>query len=67
MLKKQAAQALVEARNLIVRGAVDIALSAVDELQSKGLGMTDDDKFKLVSSLLVVTTGDKDAQPTIGV
>jgi hypothetical protein len=65
VLKKQAAQALIDARHLIVKGAVDIALQAVDELGSKGLVMTDKDKFTLVSSLLIVTTGDKDAQPTM--
>ena len=66
VLKKQAAQALVDARHLIVKGAVEIALSAVGELGSKGLQMSDTDKFDLVSNLLVVTAGDKDAQPTIG-
>jgi len=65
MLKKQAAQALIDARHLIVKGAVDIALQAVDELGKKGLVMGDKEKFELVSSLLIVTTGDKDAQPTL--
>ena len=65
VLKKQAAQAMVDARHLIVKGAVEIALEAVDELGKKGLAMGDKEKFQLVSSLLIVTTGDKDAQPTM--
>jgi regulator of protease activity HflC (stomatin/prohibitin superfamily) len=66
MLKKQAAQAMIDARQLIVRGAVDIAMNAIEELKSKGLSMDDHDKFELVSNLLVVTAGDKDATPTLG-
>lgn len=58
---------MIDARQLIVRGAVDIALQAVEELDKKGLRMDDVEKFKLVSSLLIVTTGDKDAQPTLPV
>jgi regulator of protease activity HflC (stomatin/prohibitin superfamily) len=67
MLKKQAAQALIDARHLIVKGAVDIAMQAVEELASKGLQMEEKDKFSLVSSLLIVTAGDKDATPTLAI
>jgi len=65
MLKKQAAQATVEARQVIVRGAIDIAMNAVGELNSKGLVMDDKGKFALVSNLLIVTVGDKDVTPTL--
>ena len=65
VLKKQAAQAMIDARHLIVKGAVSIAMEAVDELGSKGLQMDEKAKYDLVSSLLIVTTGDKDAQPTL--
>ena len=67
MLKKQAAQAMVDARHLIVKGAVEIALQAVEELSNRGLTMGDKEKFELVSSLLIVTTGDKDATPVLSV
>jgi len=66
MLKKQAAQAMVDARQVIVRGAIDIAMNAIGELDAKGLHMDDKGKFSLVSNLLVVTVGEKDATPTLG-
>ena len=67
MLRKQTAQAQVDARQLIVKGSVEIAFGAVDELEKRGLKMNDQDKFNLVSNLLVISAGDKDAQPTINV
>lgn len=67
MLRKQAAQALIDARHLIVKGACDIAENAVAQLESKGLKMTNENKFSLVSSLLIVTAGDKEPTPTLGV
>jgi regulator of protease activity HflC (stomatin/prohibitin superfamily) len=67
MLKSQAAKALVDARHLIVKGALSIATAAVTQLEEQGLKMTDDQKFHLVSSLLVVTAGDHDVHPTLGV
>jgi len=65
MLRKQAAQAMVDARHLIVKGAVDIAREAVANLEAGGMRMSDEEKFKLVSSLLIVSTSDKDTTPTI--
>ena len=65
MLRKQAAQALVDARHLIVKGACDIAENAVSQLEAKGLKMTSENKFSLVSSLLIITAGDKEATPTL--
>lgn len=67
MLKKQAAAALVEARNLIVKGALGIATTAVASLEEQGLKMDDRQKFDLVKNLLIVTVGDKDATPTLTV
>ena len=67
MLRKQTAQAQVDARQLIVKGSVEIAFGAVDELEKRGLKMNDQDKFNLVSNLLVISAVDKDAQPTINV
>jgi len=65
MLRRQAAQAMVDARHLIVKGAVDIAREAVANLEAGGMHLSDEEKFKLVSSLLIVTTSDKDTTPTI--
>ena len=47
MLRKQTAQAQVDARQLIVKGSVEIAFGAVDELEKRGLKMNDQDKLKL--------------------
>jgi hypothetical protein len=63
----QAAAALVDARHLIVKGAVDIAREAVLNLEAGGMKLSDEEKFRLVQSLLVVTAGDHEAQPTMGV
>lgn len=67
MLKKQAAQALVDARQVVVKGAIGVAQQAVKQLEADGLNMTDQDKFKLVSSLLIVVAGDREASPVMSV
>jgi len=67
MLKKQQAGALIEARELIVEGAVKIAQDAIRRLEEGGtIRMEPADKVKIVTNLLTVTCGEKDAQPTIG-
>jgi regulator of protease activity HflC (stomatin/prohibitin superfamily) len=67
MLKKQSAGAMLEARELIVQGAVKIATDAIAKLEQGGMQMTNDDKVKIVTNLLTVTCSDSDAQPTISV
>lgn len=54
MLKVQQAKAMIAAREHIVRGAVEIAQSAVDTLEKGGLVMTDTERCRLVSNLLTV-------------
>ena len=49
MLKTQQAGALLEARTIIVEGAVKIALDAVKMLEASGLKMTEEGKSKMVS------------------
>jgi len=65
MLKRQQANALVEARKTIVIGAVEIASGAVEALGKKGIGLSDHDKATLVTNLLTVICSDKDATPTV--
>jgi regulator of protease activity HflC (stomatin/prohibitin superfamily) len=65
MLKTQQAGALLEARTIIVEGAVKIALDAVKMLEESGLKMTEEGKSKMVSNLLTVSVSDVDATPTI--
>ena len=71
MLKKQQAYALIEARTLIVRGAVEIAKDAVRLLEAdgdgaQGLTLTTDQKVKIVTNLLTVTCAENNATPTVG-
>lgn len=65
MLKKQQARALIDARQLIVKGAVDIAQTAVAMLEAKGLEMNTDDRVKIVTNILTVTCSETDATPTL--
>jgi len=69
MLKKQQAGALIEARKLIVEGAVSIAQDAVRLLEDKGsdsgLKMSNSEKVALVTNLLTVTCSEGDAQATV--
>lgn len=58
MLKRQQAQALIEARTTIVRGAVSIADHAVKQLETRGIKMSDDEKQKVLTNLLSVIVGD---------
>jgi regulator of protease activity HflC (stomatin/prohibitin superfamily) len=68
MLKKQTAGAMVEARQLIVQGAVQIAQDAVVALEAGGkIKMSNEDKVKIVTNILTVTCSDTDATPTISV
>lgn len=68
MLKKQQASALVEARELIVEGAVKIAQGAIDRLEESGrIQMTPEDKVKIVTNLLTVACSESDATPTVHV
>merc|ERR1712146_596950 len=66
MLKRQQAMSLVDARTLIVEGAVRIAQDAVARLEVDGtVSLNDDQKVKIVTNLLTVTCADTDATPTV--
>jgi len=67
MLVRQQAEAMVKARKLIVKGAVDISNDAVSQLESKGVKMSEVEKTKIVTNLLTVICGDQRAQPTLSV
>lgn len=62
MLKKQVATALIESRTTIVRGAVDIAHHAIQELERKGIQLTPDEKDRLLTDLLSTICGDEAVQ-----
>lgn len=66
MLQKQHASALVAARQLIVEGAVGMVEMALAKLSERNIVQLDDErKAAMVSNLLVVLCGNKDAQPIV--
>ena len=66
MLQRQQAAAMLDARKLIVEGAVGMVRMALDQLQTENIVQLDDErKAAMVSNLLVVLCGNKDAQPII--
>lgn len=67
MLVKQQAEAKVEARYLIVQGAVEIASKAITDLEGKGLNFSQEEKTRMVSNLLSVICSDTSVHPVIDV
>ncbi|WP_163326079.1 SPFH domain-containing protein [Draconibacterium mangrovi] len=66
MLKRQQATAIVAARYKIVEGAVSMVEMALDQLSEKSIVELDEDKkATMVSNLMVVLCGDKDATPVV--
>jgi len=66
MLKRQQATAIVAARFKIVEGAVSMVEMALDELSKKKIVELDEDKkATMVSNLMVVLCGDKEATPVV--
>lgn len=66
MLKRQQATATIAARAKIVEGAVGMVRMALDQLEEDELIVLDDErKAAMVSNLLVVLCGDKEAQPIV--
>ncbi|GGH00706.1 hypothetical protein GCM10011416_19220 [Polaribacter pacificus] len=66
MLKRQQATAIVAARHKIVEGAVSMVEMALNELSKKQIVELDDErKAAMVSNLMVVLCGDKDASPVL--
>ncbi len=66
MLRRQQATAIVAARYKIVEGAVSMVEMALDQLSQKEIVELDEDKkATMVSNLMVVLCGDKDATPIV--
>ena len=66
MLKRQQATAIVAARHKIVEGAVSMVEMALDELGKKDIVNLDEErKAAMVSNLMVILCGDKDASPVL--
>lgn len=66
MLQRQQATAIVAARSKIVEGAVGMVEMALEQLSRKKIIELDEEKkAAMVSNLLVVLCGDKNAQPVV--
>ncbi|HCP14596.1 MAG TPA: hypothetical protein DIT32_02265 [Peptococcaceae bacterium] len=66
MLQRQQASAIIDARKMIVEGAVGMVEMALDKLSENNVVQLDDErKAAMVSNLLVVLCGNRDAQPIV--
>ncbi len=66
MLQRQQASAVVDARKMIVDGAVGMVEMALERLSEKEVVELDEErKAAMVSNLLVVLCGNRDAQPIV--
>lgn len=66
MLRRQQAEAVLAARQKIVQGAVLMVESALAQLSERDIVKLDDERrATMVSNLLVVLCGDRDAQPVV--
>ena len=66
MLQRQQAVAVIAARQKIVEGAVSMVKMAIDQLGDEDIVVLDEErKAAMVSNLLVVLCGNKDAQPIV--
>lgn len=66
MLQRQQASAIVSARKIIVEGALGIVEETVEHLGKDGT-ITENEKSRLVSNLLVVLVGESKVTPTLDV
>ena len=66
MLQRQQASAIIDARKMIVDGAVGMVEMALEQLNEKGVVELDEErKAAMVSNLLVVLCGSHDTQPIV--
>ena len=66
MLQRQQASAIIDARKMIVDGAVGMVEMALERLNEKKMVELDEErKAAMVSNLLVVLCGNHDAQPVV--
>ena len=66
MLQRQQASAIIDARRMIVDGAVGMVEMALERLaENETVHLDEERKAAMVSNLLVVLCGNKDAQPVV--
>ena len=66
MLQRQQARAIIDARKMIVEGAVGMVEMALERLaENNTVELDEERKAAMVSNLLVVLCGNRDAQPVV--
>ncbi|MCX7284664.1 MAG: SPFH domain-containing protein [Novosphingobium sp.] len=66
MLRRQQAEAVISARKKLVEGAVSMVEMALTQLSEKNVVELDDERrAAMVSNLMVVLCGERDAQPVV--
>ncbi|MCK9221512.1 MAG: SPFH domain-containing protein [Limnochordia bacterium] len=66
MLQRQQASAIIDARKMIVDGAVGMVEMALEKLsENESIQLDEERKAAMVSNLLVILCGNKDAQPIV--
>ena len=66
MLQRQQASAIIDARKMIVDGAVGMVQMALDSLSENDVVQLDEERrAAMVSNLLVILCGNRDAQPIV--
>jgi regulator of protease activity HflC (stomatin/prohibitin superfamily) len=66
MLRRQQAEAIIDARQKIVHGAVSMVKMALHDLaEQEVLQLDEERRATMVSNLLVILCGEKDAQPVV--
>lgn len=67
MLVRQQAQALVDARKIVVEGAVEIVYDAITHLKERGIEIEPSHQSKVVGNLLAIICGEAKVQPTYAI
>lgn len=68
MLRRQQAEAVILARQTLVRGAISMVGGTVAELEKRGIvNMTDSEKARLVTSMMTVLLSEENAAPVLNV
>ena len=67
MLMRQQAMAFIEARKLIVDGAVELAHDAISKLENRDISLSENKQEELISNLLVVLCSGESARPVLKV
>ncbi len=66
MLQRQQANAIVDARRMIVDGAVGMVEMALEKLEdNNAISLSNEQRATMVSNLLVVLVGNRDVQPVV--